>query len=147
MNSKFREERHEGSQEGRASTRAFLPDAALGHVHVDVSVVEDLILGVLCDAEIVCVRLHPAKGYLRALSDDFAELSSQLEAALPGHALQTQASETKVGGQQGETYRSLDRHDCAGPVAQVAQTGANPEWRSVQVHPVLVVHRRAHVVL
>ena len=72
------EQRDERGEQRRARARPFFADAALGHVHVQVAVVQNHRRQVLRHPKRVRVRLGPAQRDLGALANDFAQLSRQL---------------------------------------------------------------------
>ena len=72
------EQRDERGEQRGARARALLADAALGHVHVHVAVVQDHAGRVIGNAERVRVRFGPAQRDLGTLADDFAQFPCQL---------------------------------------------------------------------
>lgn len=141
----LREQRNERREDCRASARALLSDAALRHVEMDIPIGQELLIRRLGDAQLICMALHPRERDVRALPDDLAKLTCQLQTALARHRLEW-PSELAFDMKECGTHQSFDRHDSPGTVAQISKTRTDASGRCLRVQTILGINRRTNVV-
>ena len=81
------EQRNERGQYRRPGTRTLFADAPLRHMHMHVSLIEELVVHRRQYPQLVRMALRRAQPALRTLSDRLAKLAGQLQSTFAWHIL------------------------------------------------------------